>query len=69
MEELIKRINQLANKAKTEGLTATETEERDALRRQYIDLFKQNLRSTLDNTTFIDENGEEIYKRKSSSNN
>ena len=47
----IDRINQLARKAKTpEGLTAEETSERDALRREYVDAFKASLTAQLDNT-------------------
>lgn len=50
MYEVIARINALAKKAKTEGLTAEETLERDRLRRIYIDSVKANLTSQLDNT-------------------
>ena len=50
-KEKIARINALAKKAKTpEGLTAQELSERDALRREYIDAFKQSLTAQLDNT-------------------
>ena len=50
-QEKIARINALAKKAKTpEGLTPEETAERAALRREYIDAFKQSLTAQLDNT-------------------
>ena len=50
MSEVITRINFLAKKAKTEGLTDEETAERDKLRRIYIDSVKANLVGQLDNT-------------------
>lgn len=57
IEDTIKRINELARKAKTEGLTEEETAERDVLRRQYIDAVKRNLTAQLDQTYLVDENG------------
>ena len=51
MDEVIKRINELAAKAKTpEGLTPEELTERDALRREYIDSVKASLTGHLNNT-------------------
>ena len=50
MNDVIARINELAKKAKTEGLTPEETAERDKLRRIYIDSVKANLIGQLDNT-------------------
>lgn len=48
-EQEVERINQLAKKAKTEeGLTETEKEEQNILRRKYVDSYKQNLKSHLD---------------------
>jgi len=47
MEERIARINELAHKAKGEGLTDEETIERDQLRREYIDSVKGNLAAQL----------------------
>ena len=61
MDEVIARINVLAKKAKTEGLTAEETEERDKLRRIYIDSVKANLVGQLENTYIIGTDG---IKRK-----
>ncbi len=57
IEEVIARINELARKAKTEGLTPEETLERDKLRRIYIDAVKASLTAQLDNTYLVDEKG------------
>ncbi len=55
-QEMIDRINELSKKSKTaEGLTEAEKEEQQVLRRAYIDAFKANLRSTLENIEFVDE--------------
>lgn len=56
----IERINFLAKKAKTEGLTEEEKQEQAKLRRAYIDSVVGNLRAQLDNTYTVNENGEEI---------
>ncbi len=53
----IDRINELARKAKTEGLTEEELRERDILRRAYIDSFKESLVGQLENTYIVDEKG------------
>lgn len=53
----IDRINELARKAKSEGLTPEETAERDALRKEYVEAVRRNLRSQLDNTYVVDEKG------------
>lgn len=42
------RINALAKISKTRTLSTEEKKEQDLLRREYIDLFKENLRSTLE---------------------
>ena len=57
MDETIKRINELAHKAKTVGLTDEELAERDKLRRVYIDSWKTGLISQLENTYIVDEKG------------
>ena len=57
MDEVIARINVLAKKAKTEGLTDEEITERDKLRRIYIDSVKANLVGQLENTYMVDEKG------------
>ena len=57
MNEVIARINVLAKKAKSEGLTAEELVERDKLRRIYIDSVKSNLVGQLDNTYILRPDG------------
>lgn len=49
-KEQIARINELAHKAKAEGLNPEEIAERDVLRRAYIDAMKASLTGQLDNT-------------------
>ena len=57
INEVIARINELAKKAKTEGLTEEEIIERDKLRRIYIDNVKANLIGQLDNTYIVEPDG------------
>lgn len=59
-DEMIARINALAKKSKTEGLTAEEADEQQQLRRIYIDAFKQSMRQQLDNIQFVDEDGKPV---------
>ena len=63
-QEHIDRINALAKKAKTEGLTPEETEERDRLRQAYIADFRASLQSHLDNTYLVDEKGNKTKLQK-----
>ena len=64
-QKKIDRINELARKAKAEGLTEAETAERAALRREYIDSVVGNLKGHLDNTYYVDEKGnKEKLKKK-----
>ncbi len=57
MDKVIARINELARKAKAEGLTREELEERDKLRRIYIDSVKASLTGQLDNTYIVYPDG------------
>jgi len=57
MDEVIARINELAHKAKTQGLTEEELAERDKLRRIYIDSVKANLIGQLENTYIVSPDG------------
>lgn len=57
MDEVIARINELARKNKTEGLSEAELAERDKLRRIYIDSVKASLVGHLDNTYLVRPDG------------
>ena len=56
-QKQIDRINELARKAKTEGLTPKEEKERAVLRRAYIDSVVGNLKGQLDNTYIMRPDG------------
>ena len=60
----IDRINHLAKKQKSEGLTAEEAAERAALHREYVEEIKGSLRSHLDNTYLVDEKGNKTKLRR-----
>lgn len=70
MTELnIDRINELAKKSKTVGLTEAEKEEQQSLRQAYIQALRRNLRSQLDNIDVQEADGSitnlgEKYGRK-----
>ena len=58
MEEqtpLTKRINELARKAKTVGLTEEEKVEQNLLRQEFLIKFRANFNAQLDNIEFVDE--------------
>lgn len=61
-QKLIDRINFLANKRKTVGLTKQELKEQQELRQEYLRLFREGFKQRLDNIVFVDENGNEVSK-------
>ena len=65
INEVIARINELAAKNKTEGLTEAELEERAKLRRIYIDNVTGNLKAQMDNTDIVRPDGtkEKVVKK------
>ena len=65
MDKVIARINELARKAKAEGLTPEEITERDKLRRIYIDSVKASLTGQLDNTYLLRPDGSKEKLKKS----
>jgi len=56
-QEKIDRINALARKQKSEGLTEDEKQEQAILRREYIESFKLSLVSQLENTYIVEPDG------------
>lgn len=61
LQEKVNRINFLAKKSKTEGLTDAEKQEQQKLRQEYLAEWRMGVVQVLDNTYIMDENG---VKRK-----
>lgn len=53
----LNRINELARKAKSEGLTDEEKKEQSALRAEYIQAVRANIRSQLNNIDIKEADG------------
>ncbi len=58
-EEKIARINELARKSKTVGLTPEEKVEQAALRKEYLAAIRKSLEAQLDNIYILEEDGSE----------
>jgi uncharacterized protein YnzC (UPF0291/DUF896 family) len=58
------RINELANKAKTTGLTNEEAKEQTALRSEYLQTFRSNMLTTLKGVTIMDPKGNDVTPKK-----
>ena len=56
-KERIARINELAHKSKTVGLTEAEKTEQQALRKEYIEEMKSSLRAQLEHTSIKEPDG------------
>ena len=56
-EEKIARINALAKKSKTAGLTEAEKTEQQALRQEYLASVRESLRAQLDHTSIKEPDG------------
>lgn len=64
MQEIIKRINELANKAKTEELNDAEKTEQAELRAEYIKNFRAGFKSQLMNVKVVDIDGNDVTPEK-----
>lgn len=56
-EKDIQRINELARKSKTQGLTEAEKAEQKKLRMEFVADVKANLRSQLNNISIVEQDG------------
>ena len=56
-QKTIDRINALARRSKTEGLTPAEKEEQKKLRAEYIAVIRMNMRAQLDNISIQEKDG------------
>jgi uncharacterized protein YnzC (UPF0291/DUF896 family) len=54
-EKVVERINELARKHKSVGLTDAETTERVELRKRYLENFRSNFRQQLDTIEIVDD--------------
>lgn len=63
-EERIARLNELARKKKSVGLTPEETQEQAVLRKEYLDAVRQSLQAQLDNVYIQEEDGSQHKLRK-----
>ena len=62
--KLIARINELANKKKTSGLTDEESKEQQELRQIYLKEFRKGFESQLKNIKVVDPNGNDVTPKK-----
>lgn len=63
-KELIARINELAHKAKAEGLTELEEAERQELREKYLKEFRAGFRQQVEMLQVFDKDGKEVTPEK-----
>ncbi|KGR79636.1 DUF896 domain-containing protein [Ureibacillus manganicus] len=63
-KEKIARINELSKKKKQGTLTEAEAKEQTALRKEYLDTFRNSFRDTITNVQVLDENGNDVTPEK-----
>ena len=60
----IERINELARKKKTVGLTPVEQEEQLLLRQEYLEVFRGGMRNHIAGLKIVDEDGNDVTPEK-----
>ncbi|TDM42305.1 DUF896 domain-containing protein [Macrococcoides goetzii] len=63
-QEKMNRINELAQKKKTEGLTEEEGREQTLLRKEYLQTFRNSFQKTIENAKVIDPEGNDVTPEK-----
>ncbi|MGV3243879.1 DUF896 domain-containing protein [Staphylococcus sp. 11261D007BR] len=63
-QEKLSRINELANKKKTQGLTEEEAKEQSKLRSEYLETFRKSFKDQIENTKVIDPEGNDVTPEK-----
>jgi len=64
VEQLLKRINELANKAKSQELSPEERDEQSRLRQEYLTRFRQNFAAVMENTVIMQPDGTKTPVRR-----
>ncbi len=63
-KDKLARINDLARKAKTSGLSEMEAKEQTKLRSEYLSAFRSSMLNTLSNVKVIDPEGNDVTPEK-----
>ncbi len=63
-KQKIDRINELARKKKKEGLTQAEAAEQAALRREYLEAWRENMKAVLDGIVIQEQDGTRHHLHK-----
>ncbi|WP_019242187.1 MULTISPECIES: DUF896 domain-containing protein [Bacillus] len=59
-KDKIARINELAKKSKTTGLTPAEAKEQSKLRSEYLQTFRKSMSDTIEHLKVIDPEGNDV---------
>ncbi|ALN76356.1 MULTISPECIES: DUF896 domain-containing protein [Staphylococcus] len=63
-QEKLQRINALAKKKKSEGLTEVEAKEQSRLRSEYLASFRNSFKNQIEHTKVIDPEGNDVTPSK-----